>query len=111
MRANKLEDGARIFKGILHALLVNAVSVASEVDEAKKLITSACEYSLAMAIELSRRNLGTPEEVAASPAAPQTPVIDIMEALKKSLAASEARKPGPKSVPAPAQRRQRRKAG
>ena len=74
MRANKLEDGARIFKGILHALLVNAVSVASEVDEAKKLLTSACEYSLAMAIELSRRNLGTPEEVAASP-----------EKLKRSL--------------------------
>ena len=74
MRANKLEDGARIFKEILHALLVNAVSVASEVDEAKKLIMSACEYSLAMAIELSRRNLGTADEVALSP-----------EKLKRSL--------------------------
>lgn len=74
MRGNKLEDGARIFKAILHALLVNAVSVASEVDEAKKLITSASEYSLAMAIELSRRQLGTAEEVAASP-----------EKLKRSL--------------------------
>lgn len=74
MRGNKLEDGARIFKGILHALLVNAVSVASEVDEAKKLITSASEYSLAMAIELSRRQLGTAEEIAASP-----------EKLKRSL--------------------------
>lgn len=74
MRTNKLEDGARIFKGLLHALLLNAVSVASEVDEAKKLITSASEYSLAMAIELSRRKLGTPEEVAASP-----------EKLKRSL--------------------------
>jgi coatomer protein complex subunit alpha (xenin) len=74
MRANKLEDGAQIFKGILHALLVNAVSVVSEVDEAKKLITSASEYSLAMAIELSRRKLGTTEEVAASP-----------EKLKRSL--------------------------
>jgi coatomer protein complex subunit alpha (xenin) len=74
MRANKLEDGAQIFKGILHALLVNAVSVVSEVAEAKKLITSASEYSLAMAIELSRRKLGTTEEVAASP-----------EKLKRSL--------------------------
>lgn len=74
MRANKLEDGAQIFKGILHALLVNAVSVVSEVDEAKKLITSASEYSLAMAIELSRRKLGTTEEVSASP-----------EKLKRSL--------------------------
>jgi coatomer protein complex subunit alpha (xenin) len=74
MRSNKLEDGAQVFKGILHALLVNAVSVASEVDEAKKLITSASEYSLAMAIEISRRQLGTAEEVAASP-----------EKLKRSL--------------------------
>lgn len=45
MRTNKLEDGATIFKGILHALLVNAVSAPAEVEEAKKLITTACEYS------------------------------------------------------------------
>lgn len=74
MRTNKLDDGARIFKGILHALLVNAVSTASEVEEAKKLITSACEYSIAMAIELSRRKLGSAEEIASSP-----------EKLKRSL--------------------------
>jgi coatomer protein complex subunit alpha (xenin) len=74
MRTNKLEDGARIFKGILHALLVNAVSTASEVEEAKKLITTASEYSVAMAIELSRRKLGSIEEVAKSP-----------EKLKRSL--------------------------
>lgn len=74
MRTNKLDDGARIFRGILHALLVNAVSTASEVEEAKKLITSACEYSIAMAIELSRRKLGSNEEVAKSP-----------EKLKRSL--------------------------
>jgi coatomer protein complex subunit alpha (xenin) len=67
MRNNKLEDGARIFRGILHALLVNAVSTASEVEEAKKLITSASEYSIAMSIELARRKLGTPEEVVKSP--------------------------------------------
>jgi coatomer protein complex subunit alpha (xenin) len=59
MRGNKLEDGAQIFKGILHALLVNSVSSAAEVEEAKKLITTASEYSVAMAIELSRRKLGT----------------------------------------------------
>jgi len=74
MRTNKLEDGARIFKGILHALLVNAVSTASEVEEAKKLITSACEYTIAMDIELSRRKLGSTEEIAKSP-----------EKLKRSL--------------------------
>lgn len=74
MRSNKLEDGAQIFKGILHALFVNVVTVASEVEEAKKLITSASEYGLAMAIELSRRKLGTAEEIAASP-----------EKLKRSL--------------------------
>jgi len=74
MRANKLEDGARIFKGILHALLVNAVSTTSEVQEAKKLITTASEYSVAMAIEISRRKLGSNEEVAKSP-----------EKLKRSL--------------------------
>lgn len=63
MKANKLEESARIFKGILHALLVNAVSTASEVNEAKKLITTASEYSVALAIELSRRQLGTSPEV------------------------------------------------
>jgi coatomer protein complex subunit alpha (xenin) len=74
VRGNKLEDAARIFKGILHALLVNTVSTASEVDEAKKLITTASEYSVAMAIELSRRKLGTTEEIGKSP-----------EKLKRSL--------------------------
>jgi coatomer protein complex subunit alpha (xenin) len=74
MRGNKLEDCARIFKGMLHALIVNAVSTASEVDEAKKLITSASEYSIAVAIELSRRKLGTPDQIAKSP-----------EKLKRSL--------------------------
>ncbi|RQM07621.1 hypothetical protein DH86_00002091, partial [Scytalidium sp. 3C] len=74
MRGNKLEDGSRIFKGLLHALLVNTVSSTAEVSEAKKLITSATEYSIAMAIELSRRKLGTPDEVAKSP-----------EKLKRSL--------------------------
>ncbi|KAL7927285.1 Coatomer, alpha subunit [Trichoderma austrokoningii] len=68
MKANKLEDGARFFKGILHAILVNAVSSESEVAEAKKLIASAREYSIAMDIELARRNLGSIDEIAQDPA-------------------------------------------
>ncbi|RKF53627.1 putative coatomer subunit alpha [Erysiphe neolycopersici] len=67
MRTNKLQDGLNIFQGILHALLVNAVSTTSEVDEAKKLITLACEYSIAISIELTRRNLGTDDEISKSP--------------------------------------------
>ncbi|KAF9870434.1 coatomer WD associated region [Colletotrichum karsti] len=59
MKTNKLEDGLNVFKGILHAILINAVSSESEVAEAKKLITSASEYAVAMEIELSRRQLGT----------------------------------------------------
>jgi coatomer protein complex subunit alpha (xenin) len=68
MKNNKLEDGARIFKAMLHALLVNVVSTASEVDEAKRLITSASEYSVGIAVELARRKLGTAEEVSKDPA-------------------------------------------
>jgi coatomer protein complex subunit alpha (xenin) len=63
MKANKLEDGLNIFKGILHSVLVNAVSSESEVAEAKKLITSASEYAVAMTIELSRRKLGSNDVV------------------------------------------------
>ncbi|ROW07448.1 hypothetical protein VMCG_03738 [Cytospora schulzeri] len=74
MKANKLEDGIRIFKGILNAILVNAVSNESEVAEAKKLIASASEYTVAMSIELARRKLGSPAEVNANP-----------ELLKRSL--------------------------
>ncbi|EOO01556.1 putative coatomer subunit protein [Phaeoacremonium minimum UCRPA7] len=67
MKGNKLEDGLRIFKGILHAVLVNAVSSDSEVAEAKKLITSASEYTVAMAVELERRKLGAPDVVSKNP--------------------------------------------
>lgn len=63
MRSNRLEDGVRIFRGILHAILANAVSSESEVAEAKKLITSASEYTVAMSIELARRALGAPDAV------------------------------------------------
>lgn len=67
MKTNKLEDGVKIFKGILHAILVNAVSKETEVEEAKKLITSASEYIVAMSVELARRSLGAPAEVSAKP--------------------------------------------
>jgi coatomer protein complex subunit alpha (xenin) len=59
MRTNKLEDGVKIFKRILHTLLVNAVSSESEVEQAKKIIATAREYILAMLIELHRRSLPT----------------------------------------------------
>jgi DNA end-binding protein Ku len=56
------------------------------------------------------------KSVAAAPEAPRAPVIDIMQALKKSLATSgtskrEARPEASRPVAAPATRRQRRKAG
>lgn len=59
MRSNKLDDGLKTFKRILHSLLVNAVSSKSQVDEAKKLIATAAEYATAMALELERRSLPT----------------------------------------------------
>lgn len=68
MKANKLEDGIKLFKGILHTILINAVSSEGEVSEAKKLVTSASEYAVAMGIELTRRTLGAPDIVAQDPA-------------------------------------------
>ncbi|KAH7625872.1 coatomer WD associated region-domain-containing protein [Sordaria sp. MPI-SDFR-AT-0083] len=68
MRANKLENGVKIFKSILHSVLVNAVGSDGEVAEAKKLIASACEYSVAMSIELARRQLGSPDQLSQDPA-------------------------------------------
>ena len=62
MQKNKLEDAAGVFKRILHNLLVNTLSSEADVTEAKKIINSACEYSLAIAIELERRSLGEGEE-------------------------------------------------
>lgn len=63
MRSNKLEDGLKTFKRILHSLLVNAVSSQKEVDDAKKIIASASEYAIAMAMELERRSIGTEGDV------------------------------------------------
>ncbi|KAH6614710.1 coatomer WD associated region-domain-containing protein [Chaetomium sp. MPI-SDFR-AT-0129] len=68
MKANKLEDGLQIFRSILHSVLINAVGSDSEVNEARKLISSASEYTVAMSIELARRALGAPNTVNADPA-------------------------------------------
>ena len=62
MRSNKLDDGLKTFKRILHSLLVNAVSSKAQVEEAKKLISTAAEYATAMALELERRALPTEGE-------------------------------------------------
>jgi coatomer protein complex subunit alpha (xenin) len=62
MRSNKLDDGLKTFKRILHSLLANAVSSKSQVDEAKKLISTAAEYATAMGLELQRRSLPTEGE-------------------------------------------------
>ena len=65
MKANRLDDGLRLFRRILHALLVNAVASQAQVAEAKKVIATAREYAVAMAVELERRATGedTPEAV------------------------------------------------
>ena len=62
MKNNKLDDGLKIFKRILHSLLVNAVNTQHEVNDAKKLITTAAEYTVAMSIELQRRATGEESE-------------------------------------------------
>ena len=73
-RANRLEDASATFKDILHILIVNVVNSPSEQEEAKKLVETISEYSVAMSIELTRRGLGSNEEIAQSP-----------ELLKRSL--------------------------
>ena len=62
MRSNKLDDGLKTFKRILHSLLVNAVSSQQDFGEAKKIITTAAEYTVAMELELERRALPTEGE-------------------------------------------------
>lgn len=62
MRSNKLEDGVKVFKGILHSLLVNAVPSQQQATEAQKIISTAREYVVAMSLELQRRSLGTDTE-------------------------------------------------
>ena len=74
MQGNKLEDGVRAFKRVLHLLMVNAVTSPQEVvtvrillisfhgcksfahfAQAQETIASAAQYVLAMSIELQRR--------------------------------------------------------
>lgn len=62
MRSNKLEDGLKTFKRILHALMVNVVQSQQQVAEAKKIIQTSAEYATAMAMELKRRSLPTEGE-------------------------------------------------
>lgn len=62
MRSNKLEDGVKTFRRILHSLMVNAVSSQQQVGEAKKIISTAAEYATAMSLELERRSTGTEGE-------------------------------------------------
>lgn len=57
MRSNKLDEGLRAFKRILHSLLVNAVSSQQQVNEAKRIISTAAEYTVAMSLELERRSI------------------------------------------------------
>ncbi|KAL8818555.1 MAG: hypothetical protein Q9223_002837 [Gallowayella weberi] len=62
MKSNKLDEGIKTFRRILHSLLVNAVGLQSQVGEAKKIIGTATEYTTAMAMELERRALPTEGE-------------------------------------------------
>ena len=62
MRSNKLDEGLKTFKRILHSLMVNAVSTQQQVNEAQKVINTATEYATAMAVELERRTLSADDE-------------------------------------------------
>ena len=62
MRSNRLDEGLKTFKRILHSLMVNAVSTQQQVNEAQKVIVTATEYATAMAVELERRTLSTDDE-------------------------------------------------
>ncbi|KAF2670879.1 Coatomer, alpha subunit [Microthyrium microscopicum] len=57
MRTNKLDEGLKSYRRVLQLLMVNAVATANELDDAKKLIHSAGQYTLAISIELERRKL------------------------------------------------------
>ncbi|KAI9827073.1 MAG: hypothetical protein M1826_006437 [Phylliscum demangeonii] len=59
MRQNNLADGVKIFKRILHTLLVNAVGSHQEFSEAQRVIAIARDYVLAMTMEVTRRRLPT----------------------------------------------------
>ena len=62
MRSNRLDEGIVMFRRILQSLLLNVVSSPQQVNEAKKVIAKAAEYTTAMALELERREIGTKGE-------------------------------------------------
>ena len=62
MRSNKLDDGVKVFRRILHSLLVNAVSSQQQASEAQRIIATATQYAVAMSLELQRRSIGTDTE-------------------------------------------------
>lgn len=62
MRQNNLEEGVRIFKKILHTLMVTVAGSAEEAVETKNVIPTAARYALAMSIELARRALPADDE-------------------------------------------------
>ncbi|TGZ84268.1 Coatomer, alpha subunit [Ascodesmis nigricans] len=57
MKSNHLDECVQIFRGILHTLMLMAVSDQSEVEEAQRIISTATEYVLASSMELERRRL------------------------------------------------------
>ncbi|KAL7273919.1 hypothetical protein RUND412_003192 [Rhizina undulata] len=61
MKANNLEGGVTIFRGILHNLILTTVQTKAEFEEAKKIIQTATEYIIAMSIELERRKIASDE--------------------------------------------------
>lgn len=61
MKANNLEEGVKIFRNVLHTVILTTVRSKSEVEDAKKIIQTATEYIVAMSIELERRSLGNGE--------------------------------------------------
>jgi coatomer protein complex subunit alpha (xenin) len=64
MKANNLEEGVKIFRGVLHNLILATVQNKSEIEEAKRIIRTATEYIIAMSIELERRDIATDESQA-----------------------------------------------
>ncbi|KAG0638051.1 coatomer WD associated region-domain-containing protein [Tuber brumale] len=64
MKANNLEEGVKIFRGVLHNLILTTVRNKSEIEEAQKIIRTATEYIIAMSIELERRGIASDESQA-----------------------------------------------
>ncbi|KAK5743425.1 hypothetical protein LTR17_002600 [Elasticomyces elasticus] len=57
MKANKLDDGLKLFQRTMGLLMVNVVKSQGELSEAQAAVRQAAQYILAMSIELERRKL------------------------------------------------------